>query len=92
MSIPDQAVSELLEFPCDFSFKAFGSVGARDFEQDVHRAVCSVVPVSREAMRTRSSSGGHYLCVTVLVRVEAFSQIEMIYAALRQVENIKFLL
>jgi hypothetical protein len=91
MQQPDLPASELLEFPCDFPFKVFG-VGGGDFEQDVHRAVCSVVPVSVEAMRTRTSSGGQYLCVTVMVRVHAFSQIEMIYAALRQVENIKFLL
>jgi hypothetical protein len=86
-------LSELMEFPCDYLFKAFGPAAAEDgFERAVHRAVCSIVPVPLDAVRPRTSSGGQYLCVTVLVRVHAFAQIEAIYAALRQVENLKFLL
>ena len=86
-------LSELLAFPCDYVFKAFGP--AEDeavFAQAVHQAVCSVTPVPLDALRSRSSSGGRYLCVTILVRLHDMAQLEAIYAALKRVENLQYLL
>lgn len=86
-------VSELLEFPCDYVFKAFGDTDADgDYAAAVYRAVNSVMPVALDALHSRRSAQGRYLCVSVLIRAEAFSQIEAIYAALRTVEGTKFLL
>jgi hypothetical protein len=86
-------LSQLLEFPCDYQFKAFGPGDEDDgFAIAVREAVSSVVPVSGDALRTRSSSRGAYLCVTVVLRLYNVNQINAIYAALRRIEGLKYLL
>jgi putative lipoic acid-binding regulatory protein len=84
---------ELIDFPCHFEFKAFGP-GDEDghFYDQVHSAVAKVVQVSRQAMRIRSSSGGKYQCVTVLVTLQNRAQLEGVYAALRKIDDLKYLL
>lgn len=84
---------ELLEFPCHFEFKAFGP-GDDDetFLIKVLAAISTVVPVSRQATRSRPSSAGRYQCVSALVTVHNRSQLEAIYAALRTIDDLKYLL
>ena len=84
---------DLLEFPCHFEFKAFGP-GDDDetFLAKVINAASSVVPVSRQATRSRSSSAGKYQCVSVLVTLQNRAQMEAVYAALRQIDDLKYLL
>lgn len=84
---------DLMTFPCHFEFKAFGP-GCSDsgFGDRVLTAVSGVVPTSRQAMKTRSSSGGKYQCVTVLVTLQNRSQLEAVYAALRKLVDLKYLL
>lgn len=87
------SLSELLEFPCDYQFKAFGPGEDDDgFVQSVRQAVSSVVPVSLDAVRTRPSSRGTYVCVTVVVRLYNIDQVRAIYASLRRIEGLKYLL
>jgi putative lipoic acid-binding regulatory protein len=84
---------ELLEFPCDYLFKAFGANdpdGA--FQQAVRAAVESVTPVPLDAVKLSRSTAGTYLCVTVMVRLHNFQQLEAIYTSLRRVEGLKYLL
>ena len=83
----------LIEFPCHFEFKAFGP-GAPEssFQEDVLAAVCRVVPVSRQAMKTRPSSAGTYQCVTVLVTLHNRAQLEAVYASMRKIDGLKYLL
>lgn len=84
---------ELFEFPCDHLFKAFGvSDPAGAFQQAVRAAVEAVTPVSLDAIKVSQSAGGTYLCVTVLVRMHNFQQLEAIYASLRRLEGLKYLL
>jgi putative lipoic acid-binding regulatory protein len=83
----------LLEFPCHFEFKAFGPGGDESlFFDQVEVAVASVVQVSRQAMKARASSGGKYQCVSVLVTLQNRSQMEAIYAELRKIDGLKYLL
>lgn len=82
---------ELLEFPCDYMFKAFGPNEDR-FAAAVRESVSSVIPVPMDAVRTRPSREGVYICVTVLVRLHNFAQLKAIYDSLREVEGLKFLL
>lgn len=92
MAVGDN-LPELIEFPCHFEFKAFGPGGADGgFCDRVHAAVSTVVQVSRQAMRTRPSSGGRYQCITVLVTLQNRAQLEGVYAALRQIDDLKYLL
>lgn len=83
----------LIEFPCDFTFKAFGRGDDADkFAKAVQAAVSSVVPIGLDAMKVRPSSKGHFLCVSVLVLLRDHDQLLQIYAALRQVEGLCYLL
>lgn len=79
-----------IEFPCDFSFKAFGP-NSDDFGVRVRLAVATVVDVPLDAIRARPSSQGKYQCVTVLVRLHNREQLDAIYLALRQVEGLLYL-
>ena len=84
---------ELITFPCHFEFKAFGPGGDESrFLDKVLEAVSTVVQVSRQASRCRPSSGGKYQCVTVLVTLQDRSQLERVYAALRNIDDLKYLL
>ena len=87
------SIDELLEFPCHFEFKAFGP-GDNDetFLGKVQDAITTVVPVARQAMRTRPSSAGRYQCVSALVTVQNRTQLEAVYAALRTIDDLKYLL
>jgi putative lipoic acid-binding regulatory protein len=83
----------LIEFPCDYIFKVFGpGTDGENFPAAVQAAVGSVVPVPLDALKIRSSRGGKYLCVSVLVRLHDFSQVEKIYTALRRIPNLCYLL
>ncbi len=91
MTAADQ--QELIVFPCHFEFKAFGPNDDDDtFMSKVQDAVSSVVPVSRQAMKTRPSSGGKYQCVSAVVSLQNKTQLEAIYAALRTIDDLKYLL
>jgi uncharacterized protein len=86
-------VEDLLQFPCDHIFKAFGSNDEDGrFQAAVLDAVCGVQHVSLDAVRTRPSSQGAYLCVSVVVRLNNAAQLQANYQALRAVPGLKYLL
>jgi hypothetical protein len=83
----------LLDFPCDYIFKAFGPHDReRTFAVAVKTAVETVLPLSLDAIRERPSSNGNYLCVSVLVRLHNIAQVHAIYSALREIPGLKYLL
>lgn len=69
----------LLEFPCEFSVKAFGpqtevfAGTVRDIVQ-VHTGT-----LDDEAVRQRPSSGGKFLAVTITFRASSKAQLDAIY-------------
>ena len=84
---------ELLEFPCDYPFKAFGANDPEGaFVQAVRDAVGTVTPVALDAIKVSRSTAGNYLCVTVVVRLHNFQQLEAVYNALRRVQGLRYLL
>jgi len=93
MAAEGLSIPELLQFPCDHVFKVFGdNVAAGSFEAAVFRAVNEVLPVARDAMKSRVSGKGHYRCVSVVVRVESMEQVAALYTALRGLDGLRFLL
>lgn len=88
------SIAELMDFPCDHVFKAFGpgTEGGTSFTANVHQAVCEVVAVPLDALRSRQSSQSGYVCVSVVVRVVNADQVEGIYSALKRVEGLMYLL
>jgi putative lipoic acid-binding regulatory protein len=90
---PSDSSQRLMEFPCHFELKAFGPSGEdSSFFSQVESAVANVVQVSRQAMKTRPSSAGKYQCVSVLVPLQSRTQMEEVYAELRKIDGLKYLL
>ncbi|UWZ81372.1 YbeD family protein [Geoalkalibacter halelectricus] len=90
--MPEQPRAEdLMTFPCEHLFKAMGP-NSVVFIEKVRRAVAQTVPLSQDAVRTRASGKGNYLSVSVRVNLENFSQLTRIYADLRKIDELKFLL
>ena len=81
----------LLDFPCQFDFKAFGPADEA-FVNEVVAAVSQIVPVGLDATKIRLSSGGRYQAVSVCVHLHNSTQLKEIYAALKKVERLKYLL
>lgn len=88
-----QQALELLDrhhqFPCLYMFKVIGFGGA-GFAEDVAAAAEGVLgPLDREAcLRTRPSSGGKYLSVTLEVEAASARQVLDLYVALKKVEGV----
>ena len=84
---------ELLEFPWDYIVKAVGHndpPGA--FVAAGQATVGETVTAPLDALKVRPSGQGTYACVSVVVRLHTFEQLKNIYAALRQVEGIRYVL
>jgi uncharacterized protein len=78
----------LLEFPCEFPVKAFGT-DTGDFDDVVVALVREHAPgISIEKVYSRSSRGGRYLAVTVNVWAESRDQLDAIYYALSADERV----
>ncbi len=72
----------LLEFPCEFSIKAMG-LATPEFDAVVVGIVRQHAPELGEgAVRTRPSSGGKYLAVTVTINATSKRQLDAIYQSL----------
>ena len=82
---------DLLEFPCQYQFKAMGLSGDC-FRKDIVAAVGGHVTVPQDAVRCRPSGKGTYQAVSVLVTLYNYEQLTAIYAEMRQVDNLKMLL
>lgn len=89
---PRPTLAELLEFPCDYLFKAFGAAGDATFAEAVVATVNATVTVPRDAVKLRPSSNGTYQCVTVMARLHNRAQLEEIYLALQRIDGLLYLL
>lgn len=77
-----------LKFPCEFPIKAMGKAGC-DFDTLVVSLVRKHSPDLREgAVRTRFSSGGNYVSVTVTVQARSRQQLDAIYMELTSHERV----
>lgn len=88
---PKPSLEELVSFPCDYLFKAFGP-NDESFVAAVRSAVAKTLYVPLDNIKLRASANGQYQCVSVLVRLYNVEQLTAIYADLRQVEQLKYLL
>ena len=72
----------LMEFPCEFSVKAMG-LATPGFDALIFGIVSRHVPnLSEGAVTTRSSKGGKYLSVSVTFEATGKPQLDAIYQAL----------
>ncbi len=72
----------LLEFPCEFSIKTMG-LATPEFDSLIVEIVRQHAPdLGEGAVRTRPSSGGKYLSVTVTINATSKAQLDSIYQAM----------
>ena len=91
MAIVDQ--TELMEFPCDYLFKAFCAKDAvASFRISIKQAVNTVVPCVDDAIKERQSSKGNYSCVTAMVRLQNRPQLEAINTEIRKIDALLFMI
>lgn len=78
----------LFEFPCTFSVKAMG-LATDDFDMLVVEIVHRHVPqLSEGAVKTRTSSGGKYVSVTITFEASSKAQLDAIYQDLTDHERV----
>ena len=82
---------ELLDFPCDYQFKAIGLAGD-DFMDGIVAAAGKHVAVAKNAVKSRPSGKEAYQAVSLLVALNNYQQLLDIYAEMRQVTGLKLLL
>lgn len=82
---------ELVEFPCDYIFKAFGP-SDETFVASVRSAIGKTVSVPLDGMKVRASSKGEHQCVSVVVPLQNGEQLKTIYRDLQQIAELKYLL
>jgi hypothetical protein len=81
-----------LKFPCRFPIKVMGRHGP-DFEAEVIAMVCGHLdPGTTPAVRSRASSNGRFLAVTVTIVAESRDQLDDIYRTLTASEQVLLVL
>lgn len=88
--LPQAQLKDLLEFPCDFTFKVVGANRA-DLVDDV------VVVVQKYAKgdynpRQQMSSKGTYNSVSIDIIAENIEQVETLYAELAKIAGVRMVL
>jgi len=86
-----QSPDELMEFPCQYTFKAVGLCGDA-FRQQVQEAVAMSAIVSCDAVYVRESRNGNYQSVSVMVQLFNSQQLLDIYTRLKTISGLKMLL
>lgn len=88
----EQETKALMKFPCDFALKAMGST-SDDFDSIVVNIIRQYVDDIKEgAVTSKQSSGGKFTSVTVDFHVESRQQLDAIYQALIEHEQVKYIL
>jgi len=82
----------VFEYPLDYTFKIMG-LAADDFPEHARCLVARFVEgVTPEHVRTRESSAGKYLSVSVSARLESEEQRRAVYLALRDDDRVVYYL
>ena len=70
----------LLEFPCDLDIKAVGK-SSSEFPNTILELVQKHAPeVGMQSLRSRESSGGKYISVTITLYAQSKDQMDRIYS------------
>jgi len=77
-----------IQFPCDFPIKAMG-LASFDLKVIVFDIVTQHAPdTPKDAVKTRASSNGKYISITVTINAQNQAQLDAIYQALTDHEHI----
>ena len=88
--LPQQKLRDLLEFPCDFTFKVMG-VHREGLVEDIV-SVAQVHATGDYLPREQRSSKGTYNSVSIDIVAENIEQIETLYEELAKIEGVRMVL
>ncbi|MDP8033343.1 DUF493 family protein YbeD [Pasteurella atlantica] len=88
--LPQQKLKDLLEFPCNFTFKV---VGAKrdDLADDVVKVVQQYIQ-GDYIPREQASSKGTYSSISIDIVAENIDQVESLYTELAKIEGVRMVL
>lgn len=86
----DKKLKDLLEFPCDFTFKVVGAARP-DLVDDVVQVVHKTIKDDYHPSM-KESGKGTYHSVSITVRAENIGQIETLYKALAEIDGVRMVL
>lgn len=81
---------ELLDFPCDFTFKVMG-LSSDSLEDQILAVVQQHAPGDYQPKK-RPSSKGNYISVSVNVVVQSKDHVELLYRELSAIEDVRYVL
>jgi putative lipoic acid-binding regulatory protein len=82
--IPSKDLSELVDFPCDFSIKAIGK-RSETFAAEIVAIFKKRIPeISLNDSTTKPSKGDKYLSVTVKFRAKSADHVKALYADIQK--------
>ena len=88
MNTPKNPQDSAIEFPCDFPVKAMG-LASETLHAAVMEIVCKHAPdTEATALKTRPSSNGKYISMTITVRATSQAQLDAIYTDLTACEQV----
>lgn len=81
---------ELLEFPCDFTFKVMG-LTSDTLQEEIVAVVQKHAPGDYRPQQ-RPSSKGNYTSVSISVVVQSKEHVERLYQELSAIEDVRYVL
>lgn len=88
--LPQQKLKDLLEFPCNFTFKVVGKKRA-DLADDVVVVVQKYIK-GNYTPREQISSKGTYSSISIDIVAENIEQVETLYTELAKIEGVRMVL
>ncbi len=88
---PKNSPEDLLDFPCQYTFKAIGASGDT-FSGQITAAVRCHALTPADAVHIRPSGKGNYQSVSITVMLDNYQQLQDIYAGMKNIPGLKMLL
>ncbi|MDG6897252.1 hypothetical protein A6A19_04385 [Actinobacillus delphinicola] len=88
--IEEKKLKDLLEFPCNFTFKVVGTTRA-DLANDVVKVMEQHAKVI-DTPKVQPSSKGNYESVSLTMRAENIEQVETLYKELAKIDGVRMVL
>lgn len=88
--IPQKKLKDLLEFPCDFTFKVVGT-SRPDLVDDVVKVIEKQAKI-KSAPQEKESTKGTYNSVSVEITAENIEQVETLYEDLARIAGVRMVL
>ena len=85
-------LNDVHSFPGEYVFKVIGENTTEFVTRIVQACINALKPGATPGVRTRESSGGRHVSVTLTVQVEDAEEVLRVYDMMGKLEGIKFIL